>query len=94
MLEKIIIAIVAGLFCSMATALISIIIAPRIFKSLVLEELNHHNTEYHKETITMAIATHTKSCVANSQISQIRDAVLWLVIKAGGNPKELGLTGD
>jgi hypothetical protein len=94
MLETILIAVLTGLFTIMASSLVSVMLAPKVLKRMIKEAVMNHVAVYHKEMISEAISTHTKSCVANGTISQIRDAVFWLVIKSGGNPKELGLTRE
>ena len=92
MVEKIMIAVLAGSFCSLVTGFIAMLLAPKYLRSVVKEEIEHHELEHHKIRTSELIKEHTNACLANGTIVQIRDAVLWLVMQQGGNPQDLGLT--
>lgn len=93
-MHPVLIAVLASVFSIMATSLVSIALAPKLLKSIVHEAMSNHISVHHQKDIETAIALHTRGCVANGTIQEIRDAVLWLVIRQGGNPKELGLAKE
>jgi len=91
MLEHLLIVVLTGVFTVMASALISVMLAPKVLKKLVEEAISAHVSIDHQIDIKTAIVEHTNACVAYGTIQQIRDAVLWLVMKNGGDPKDIGL---
>lgn len=92
MIEKIIVAVLAGIFCSMASTLIAIALAPKFLKGVVKEEIQHHEEVHHRYSVKEQIEKHADNCFANVTIGEIRDAVMWLVVKLDGDPEKLGLT--
>jgi hypothetical protein len=89
MLEKVLIAVIAGAFCSMLTTIISILMAPKIFKVMIAEAVKQHTDIWHQDSmykyVETAVGKHEESCLANNSIEEIRMAVIWLVEKQGGD---------
>lgn len=87
--EKIVIAVLAGTFCSMFTALISLMLAPKVLKNMVEEAVKRHTDLWHQDSmykyVEAAVDKHSKNCQACNSIEEVRLAVIWLVEKQGGD---------
>ena len=62
------------------------------------EQIDKHEDIHHMESMGARIDKHTQNCGARSDVVSIRDemaviksALIFLVAKQNGNPKELGL---
>lgn len=93
MIEKIMIAIIAGVFCSMFTAIISLLMAPKLLKGMVTDAIKQHTDVWHQDSMYQyfekEIDKHKDNCPANQDIEMIRIAVIWLVEKQGGDIMKL-----
>lgn len=93
MLEKLIIALISGVFCSMLTALIGLLMTPKLLKTIAKEAIEHHVAVFHQDSmykyVEGEIKEHADSCQANNCIDEVKKAVFWLVEKQGGNIMEI-----
>lgn len=89
MTEKIIVAIISGGFCSMFTAIVAMMLAPKVLKNMMEEGIKRHTDLWHQDSmykyVETAVDKHSKNCQAYNSIEEVRLAVIWLVEKQGGD---------
>lgn len=93
MVEKILIAVFAGVFCSVFTTLVNVLLTPKALKAMVEEAIKHHTEVWHQDSmykyVEGEIVKHADACQANYCIDDVKKAVFWLVEKNGGNIMEM-----
>lgn len=67
-------------------------------KTTVKEHMEEHEKIHHKEDVYLIVDRHAKECFAPESIRMLREemgtikgALMFLVVKMDGNPKDLGL---
>lgn len=96
----------AGCLCTIISALVVFFVVTVSNKEKMndmivdkmIENTRVHNAIKHQYPVTQLIDEHKKDCVANSEIIEVKEsiivmrtALIFLVRKAGGEPKDLGL---
>lgn len=69
--------------------LIGIVVAS--FTALIVYTINQATNNKRKDEFFSALREHAEDCPAGDRISRIERAVIFLVVKSGGNLQELGL---
>lgn len=93
----ILIAFTAALFTSLLTFTITTIAYRKLFKEMIYEALVSHEEKWHKDSmyhyVESEIDKHEKDCPAFQRFIAVEKAIYFLVVKAGGNPRNYGLVG-
>lgn len=97
----------AGCLCTIISALVVFFIVTvgnkekmhDIVIDKITENTRVHNAIKHQYPVIQLIDEHKKDCIANSEIIEVKEsiivmrtALIFLVRKAGGEPKDIGLT--
>lgn len=98
MLEKILIGVLCLIIGGLVSYFFTTILNRKIFKETVSEAITIHTKIDHKDSPSKLIRVHESSCNARNNIEEIKKtvlvvktAVIFLVNKAGGDPRNLGL---
>lgn len=89
------IAIIASVFSTLVTFLVSSLSSRYLLKKMVQEEIKHHNEVFHQDSMYEYVETeikkHETECIAHKDFDAIKRALIFLVTKQNGSPMELGL---
>jgi len=87
--------LIVGLVCIIMGALLTFFITTlsqrNLFNKIAKDITNVHERIHHNIPIKKAIIEHESKCQAHKEISSIKSALIFLVVKQGGNIKDLGL---
>jgi hypothetical protein len=91
-------AFIAALFTALLTFTITTLSNRKMFKEMVFEALKSHEDKLHQDSmyqyVKSEINEHTENCPASRRFIAVERAMIFLVSKAGGNPKDFGLIGQ
>lgn len=94
-LRVLLIGIITAMFTSLLTFAISTIAYRRIFREMIKEALESHEEKWHQDSmyqyIEKEIEKHEIDCPAFQRFVAVEKAIVFLVVKAGGNPRDYGL---
>jgi hypothetical protein len=101
MTSQIVILILSCVLSTLLTYFITTIVSRRGFDNIVKQYMDTHLEARHAAilsgadivaTIERRVVQHELTCDGNQRLMRIERALIWLVVKAGGDLKDLGLT--
>lgn len=89
--SSIIVALVGCLFGALVTYFVTTISSRKSIEDMAYGVVRQHIKEFHKDDPWKIVEKHETECPAPPAVKRIERGVLFVVMKLGGNPSELGL---
>ena len=100
--SQVVIVLISVIFGGLFTYFIASLTQRKVFKSIAQELTTYHERIYHKRSVEsqlkeqetkllLSLKEHAEKCVAAKEMEKLKVGVIWLVVQAGGSPKDIGI---